>query len=163
LVIVVLTCNGLPGDVSKLIASILNRLLWNSLILTFFRYFPDPTKNQSYVDQTLRTIYRFLIGNQNNIRVDSKLNAFQRKILYETSKETNLGFKCRKEVLEHTQGGSTTKCKCGASGKGSSFYNYEDWHSYSSDSDDNSGPCEVCDESGYVRNFRRTTVYLEKV
>lgn len=87
----------------------------------------------------------------------SIFNRFQRKIIYLLCKPFNLSY-TKTFVLRH-QGGSKTECRCGSSGKNNKYY---DCYSYTAEQSSESEDCEVCEESGYVRNFRTTHLVIKK-
>jgi hypothetical protein len=140
-------------DVNKIILNLIHDLLNNDLRLKYNERFPQKTKYQKYVDKTLIYLSSFIISDQSSITF-SKLNNFERKIIYLLCKPFNLSY--TRTFTKHHQGGSKTECRCGADGKNNHNYSYYD--EQSSESED----CEVCEESGYVRNFVITHLQIKK-
>jgi len=110
----------------------------------------------------LSLLNKFIIGNSHSTG-EIRMPFRQRQLIQILcEKVPELGITCSTTTTTHHQGGSKTRCKCGATGK-TDYYDLYDDESYNSDeSDDYHPPCSVCEESGYVRNFITTSLTVNK-
>ena len=134
----------------------------------FNNCFPAKVKNQECVDRTLDIILRFLVSSDTTLKVNFK-NPFQRKIVYAICDDFTFNTKTnapirnvfvfyqKEENIIRNGKSSSVICRCTVS-------NVDD------DTDDPYGgtysddlECDICEGTGYVRNYRSVSILLRKI